>query len=49
MNLPYEAILILRGLLAQKTEIEEEIFYHPKRLEIDFQNTSVINAKIQFK
>lgn len=49
MNLPYEAILILRGLLARKTEIEEEIFYHPERLEIDFQNTSVINSKVQFK
>jgi NAD(P)-dependent dehydrogenase (short-subunit alcohol dehydrogenase family) len=49
MKLPDEAILILRGLLAQKTEIEEEIFYHPKTFEIDFQSASAIDAKVQFK
>jgi hypothetical protein len=47
MDLPFEPILILRGLLTKKTEIEEEIFYHPERMEIDVQNTFEIETEVQ--
>jgi len=38
MNNNYDVILQLRGLLAWKETIDEEIFYHPEHLEIDFNS-----------
>ena len=45
MDITDRIILILRGLLARKTEIEEEIFYHPGKFELEYLNTS--NAKLR--
>lgn len=40
MNDSYEIILQLRGILNEREINDEEIFYHPQRLEIDFDSPS---------
>lgn len=46
MNKTEEVILMLRGILANKSLIDDEIFYHPKRFEIEFQGAININTKV---
>jgi NAD(P)-dependent dehydrogenase (short-subunit alcohol dehydrogenase family) len=43
MDLTDQIILILRGLLARKTEFEDEIFYHPGKFEFEYLNTSNVS------
>jgi NAD(P)-dependent dehydrogenase (short-subunit alcohol dehydrogenase family) len=45
MNRTEEIIIMLRGLLADQSFVDDEIFYHPKRFEIDFQGTFSINTQ----
>jgi NAD(P)-dependent dehydrogenase (short-subunit alcohol dehydrogenase family) len=45
MNKTEEIILMLRGLTASKSIIDDEVFYHPSRFEIDFQGKLDIKAR----
>ncbi len=40
-----EIILIVRGLLSDKSFIDDEVFYHPKRFEIDFKEEAKIASR----
>jgi NAD(P)-dependent dehydrogenase (short-subunit alcohol dehydrogenase family) len=45
MNRTEEIIIMLRGLTADKSIVDEEVFYHPKRFKIDFHGAINKNPK----